>query len=384
MKIAYLITDLYSMGGAHNITARKMNYLASLGHEVFLITEYQDDKEMFYLLSSSIQHFDLGIDFEQLHSIKSPLKRFLKKAELNRAYTRKLSELLSRLKLDICINVFFTFRAELLPKINDGSYKILELHSIKYASIHPLTGASSNLGTRLFNKFFRIPRYEAIPKKYDQFVCLTKASADEWNELDNISIIPNFCTLKTKEVSTLDEKRVLLLGRFSPEKNVAAILYIWALLEQKHKDWQLDIVGDGVEKAIIESKIKSLGLKQVQVKAPSSSVEQFYLNSSIVALTSQQESFGLVIIEAQTFAIPSIAYNCPCGPKSIISDNKDGFLIEMNDSKSFAQKLDLLMSNTSLRKEMGQNALIASKQYEIEEVMNKWLALFNSAPRREA
>ncbi len=377
MKIAYLITDLYSMGGAHSLTVAKMNHLASLGHQVFLITEYQAGKAFFYDLDERITHFDLDLDFEYLHSIANVFQRLREKRRLNRLYKASLSRVLNQIKADICISVFFTFRAEILPTIQDGSRKILELHSIKYSSIHPLEGESKSLSTRLLNKLFRKPKYEAIPKQYDKFVLLTQTNAQEWKGLNNVEIIPNFCTLESEEVAPLTDKRVLLLSRLSPEKNVLELLDIWALLDKKYQDWHLDIVGEGAEFEQIQEKIQVLGLeKQIHLKPATNNVAPHFLESSILVLTSKQESFGLVLVEAEVYGLPSVAYDCPCGPRGIIKDGHTGFLIPLHDKQMFAQKLELLMSDLDLRKTMGAKAKELSQSYTQAQVMEQWIDLF--------
>ena len=101
-------------------------------------------------------------------------------------------------------------------------------------------------------------------------------------------------------------------------------------------------------------------------------------NASIFTLTSTFEGFGLVIVEAMSCGLPVISYNCPCGPKDIISDGTDGFLVPLNDEQCLAEKINLLIENEALRKQMSKAALIKSQKFTAKEVISLWMNLFNT------
>jgi glycosyltransferase involved in cell wall biosynthesis len=84
-------------------------------------------------------------------------------------------------------------------------------------------------------------------------------------------------------------------------------------------------------------------------------IEEKYAESSIFVLSSRYEGFGMVLIEAMSFGIPCVSFDCNYGPSDIIKDNEDGFLIKNGDEK-FCRKLQELMKDENLRKEMGEKA----------------------------
>jgi glycosyltransferase involved in cell wall biosynthesis len=93
-------------------------------------------------------------------------------------------------------------------------------------------------------------------------------------------------------------------------------------------------------------------------------------------MTSRFEGFGMVLIEAMATGLPCIAYDCPCGPRAIISHNTDGFLIENGNEYDYVQAIEILIENVALRREMGEKAKLSSDKYHIDEIMQSWNQLF--------
>ncbi|NJI50076.1 glycosyltransferase, partial [Bacillus subtilis] len=99
-------------------------------------------------------------------------------------------------------------------------------------------------------------------------------------------------------------------------------------------------------------------------------------NSSIYALSSRNESFGMVIIEAMSVGVPCVSYSC-IGPAEIIKDGEDGVLVERNDVDKLAESLTTIIKEDDLRKTMGRNAKENVKRYSFEVVGKKWENLLN-------
>ena len=126
-----------------------------------------------------------------------------------------------------------------------------------------------------------------------------------------------------------------------------------------------------------ELKIES----SVQFFEAEKEIQKQFLEASIFVLSSRFEGFGMVIIEAMACGLPVISFDCPHGPKDIISENIDGFLIENNNVQQFANKINLLIEDQNLRMKLGNNAKINVKKYLIENVIQKWDNLFKSLNR---
>ena len=128
----------------------------------------------------------------------------------------------------------------------------------------------------------------------------------------------------------------------------------------------------------------SIDKKRCHLNASLVSVEDEYLKSSILVQPSRTEGFGLVIVEAMACGLPVVAFDCENGPRSIISDGEEGFLIPAFDVDKFAERLKRLMRNESLRIRMGQKGRSKSQQYAIETIGKQWQQLFDELMQQDA
>ena len=142
--------------------------------------------------------------------------------------------------------------------------------------------------------------------------------------------------------------------------------------------WKLIIVGDGILKKELESKIKALNLQDSIILKPfTKDIEREYLNASIYAMSSHWEGFGMVLAEASSYGLPCIAFDIKTGPSDIIADEKSGFLVADNDLQGYADKLMLLMRDENLRFNFGTKAKrVVSEKFSKEVVMKEWEKLF--------
>ena len=101
-------------------------------------------------------------------------------------------------------------------------------------------------------------------------------------------------------------------------------------------------------------------------------------NYSIYAMTSETECFPMVLLEALSVGMPIVSYDSPTGPKHILTNNEDSFLVPYKNLDIFVEKLEELMQNESLRQKMGQKGLENAQRFSIEKVMHQWKDLFTS------
>ena len=162
------------------------------------------------------------------------------------------------------------------------------------------------------------------------------------------------------------------------QKNFETLINMWSDIKEKNINWTLRIIGDGPLREELLNQIKKLNLEDViELKSFNSNIENEYYKADILAMTSIYEGFGLVLVEAQSCGLPTIAFDCPTGPRNIINDGIDGYLIKNGDAKQFIKKLDDLMNNSEMKFKMGKNAIENSKRFDVETITEKWIKLFN-------
>ena len=177
------------------------------------------------------------------------------------------------------------------------------------------------------------------------------------------------------QLSSLENKRVFWVGRLDYQKRPIEIIKIWQKVYPMFPDWHLDIYGEGEQLQEIENIVNSLNVN-IHIHQPTDRIFDAYRESSILVSTSLFEPFGLVIPEAMSCGLPVVAYNCPFGPSSILSDGNNGFLIQNNDQQAFVDRLCQLMSDGTLRRQMGRAAIISSRRFEAKQIMPQWKMLF--------
>jgi Glycosyltransferase len=375
IKIAYCLPSLYISGGMERVLTIKANYFVDiLGYEIYLILTDGKDKQPYYPLSPKIHVINLNINFDELWN-----KPFLQKTQLylnkQRVYRKKLKKCLFEIKPDITVSML---RREInfINSIQDGSAKIGEIHINKDNFRDFKNESNVNFTKKVISRFWMKQLIKEL-KKLDRFVVLTNKDKEKWMELKNTLVIPNPLPFYPELISDNSNKVVIAVGRYVHEKGFDRLILAWSYIHKRHPDWRLHIYGDGPKEQFLEQ-IYSLKLENSCIlKGSVSSIVEKYCESSIFALSSRFEGFGLVICEAMACGLPAVAFDCPWGPKEIIKDGIDGLLVENGNISELADKICYLIEHEDIRKEMGKQARRNVERFKIENIALQWEKLFN-------
>ena len=187
--------------------------------------------------------------------------------------------------------------------------------------------------------------------------------------------IPNSIDDYPEIPSDLTQHHLISVGRLSKEKGFFDLIQIFEKIVSSHPDWKLDIIGDGREREHLKSYVKEHHLEDFiifhgfQGKAY---INQKLLSSSVYLMTSYTESFGIVLIEAMSYGLPTIAFDSAEGAREIVKDGKNGFLISDRDQEKYIQKVEQLMDSQTLRQKLGTNGRKDVKKFTKEEVGKIW------------
>lgn len=380
MKIVYCLNSIRYLGGIQRVTIVKANALTEIkDNEVYIAVTDNKNGVFTESLSPKVHLIDLDINYyeDDYKSRWNVLKGiFIKRRE----HKKRLTSVLNEIQPDIVISVGQSEK-NMIPSIKGKWKTIREFHFVKDYRLRQAKTFFDKIlawGGNLYDFNFKI-------KGYNHIVTLTHEDKEmNWKSWKNVSVIPNPSTFHTDKTSTLNENKLISVGRLSLQKNYASLIRAFKLVVEKHPDWSLEIYGDGPQEVELSSLIDKLNLKRhVFLKGFSSNVKEIMTNASVFAFSSIFEGFGLVIVEAMACGLPVISYTCPCGPKDIITEGKDGFLIKVNDEIELAKKINILIENKELRKQMSNAAIIKAKQYNIENIISKWMNLFKNLQHEE-
>ena len=76
--------------------------------------------------------------------------------------------------------------------------------------------------------------------------------------------------------------------------------------------------------------------------------------------------------------LPIVSFSCPCGPKDIITNGKDGILVENGNVEKLAESICYLIENEEVRKEMGRKGVMSAERFREDLIMQKWIELFDN------
>ncbi len=357
MKILYITPDITDSGGISRVVSLKTNYLVThLNYEVSILSVNDSYPNCFYDFAPALKWF----------TIKKSKNSFFFRDYIR--FIKKTIALEEPEIIIICDAVLWLFIPWFL-KVKTPI--IFETHfSIAFQK-------------EKFNSFYSILRRKLILfwrsktlKKFDYVVFVSPQASKEW-QLSNSKIIPNPLSFSVFDKAALTNKKAMAVCLNPYVKGLDRLLLIWSKLIKNHSDWTLDIYGNWAVNSEYLKLAQDLKLAEnVNFLEPIADIQNSYNQASIFLMTSRSEAFPMVLLEALTSGVPCIAYDCPSGPRAIIEQEINGFLIENGNSDAFVEKIELLIQNENLRIQMGINAQESVKKYEIEGIMKQWNNLF--------
>jgi glycosyltransferase involved in cell wall biosynthesis len=149
---------------------------------------------------------------------------------------------------------------------------------------------------------------------------------------------------------------VLCVGRLNdPRKNVSLLLQAYATLAARVTSVRLVLAGFFGPDDPFWKDVDRLGLRdRVRfVAAPEAdALVALYQRAAVFALSSDEEGFGMVVLEAMSCGIPVVS-TASGGPDSIIRDGVDGCLVPVGDAAALADRLERVVTDRALNDRMG-------------------------------
>jgi glycosyltransferase involved in cell wall biosynthesis len=367
MKLLYIVPNINNEGGVARVLSTKTNYLVEKwGYEIHILTQNNGNSPLFFSFNDKIVLHDMILDGNMLNFLLQ--------------YKKALKHICGNVNPDVIIVSDNGMKGYFVPLLLDiKTTVIFESHGSKFIK-------EEEPGLRFFSKvstLFQLFLKEFGVNKFDKFIALSEESLKEW-KVKNGVVIANPLGINLEVKTNLESKKVIAVARHSYEKGLDRLLIIWKKVIEKHPDWMLEIYGAKSINVDLQELASNLKITpNVCFKNPVKNIQEKYADASILVVTSRTEGFGMALIEAMACGLPCIAYDCPCGPRSIIKNQENGFLIEDGNTDLFVEKLNALIEDEDLRKRLGKNAQESVAVYDLDKIMKQWEILFESLVKVE-
>jgi len=244
------------------------------------------------------------------------------------------------------------------------------------------------------------PYTKSVLKYLHELVAVSEPAAEYIGELTDrtITIVPNgvdinhFAKASAEPTATMAEavvksiteasgKVVLHIGRLERRKGVKHLLQAFQLLQENNEDVSLVLAGNGPDREKLEELTTTLGLRNVTFLGFVSEEEKLYLlqNADLFcAAALYGESFGVVLLEAMSSGLVTVAGNNP-GYASTMQGLGALSLVNPHDTVEFARRLDLLLREESLRSMWRNWARVYVKQFSYKRIVDQYEALYKQA-----
>lgn len=207
-----------------------------------------------------------------------------------------------------------------------------------------------------------------------------------------IDVIYNFVDVKRFDKKPIDafrkviapngEKILVHASNFRKVKRVNEVIKIFAEVQQQVPS-KLLLVGDGPERPVMESLVKTLNIHDdVRFLGKQEQIEEIYAVSDLFLLPSEYESFGLAALEAMAAKVPVISSNAG-GLPEINIHGKTGFMANVGDVKTMTEQAIALLSNETMLAEFKNAAYQQAQQYDISNIVPDYEKLYSRFCRME-
>lgn len=348
-KICFFAGNMNNSGGTERVCSIIANELDNAGYEI-LILSLSEGMQPFFSLNKNVKICSLfpkpGRTLYRTPLLIYKIRKFLKKEKIE---TLIVVETMS---------VLFT------------------LPAVQGMAINHICWEHFNFDEDLGKRGRRIARRLAA-KFCDIVVTLTDRDKQKWLQgtkpKAEIISIPNPSPFSPQNCKNKQStKTVLSIGRLTHQKGFDLLLKAWIGVHQHFPSWKLNIVGEGEDRAHLESFINIHKLNSsVSLVGNIALVDNYYRNTEIFCLSSRYEGFPMVLLEALSFGVPVVSFNCDTGPAEILKGT-GSILVPREDTKQLTHSLIQLIKDKGLRKEISSKSLQKSLEYQPEKIIKEW------------
>lgn len=346
-NIAFYIPALYK-GGSERVIITLADFFKKDGYNVKIVTDYKLENE--YEVPDGVERIVLvDTDTEKLSGAKA-IFRFRKFCKRN-----KIDTVVSFLNIyhALIATVFLSAKCVISIRNDPGrTYKTFS-SKVKNRILLPLA---------------------------DGFVFQTQDAKDYFGYCSNgkSAIIANPIKDEFFEYEYKGCKnRIITMGRLTRQKNQKLLIEAFSEASREHKDWILEIYGDGELRRELSDLIRERELdNSVFLRGQTADVARIMSESTVFVLPSLYEGMPNALMEAMAVGLPCIATDCPCGGPKALLDNGCGILTD-GTVDSLKNALTELMTDEALRIKYSSEARKKAEEFRKKDICSKWKAFLN-------
>ena len=175
------------------------------------------------------------------------------------------------------------------------------------------------------------------------------------------------------------EKTIIFASHLSVEKNIDVLIRALPLVRKEIPNAELAIAGKGPSESDLKKLAIELGVKD-SVKflgyLNKPSLAEAYNASKAFVIASTAETQSMVTMQAMATGLPIIATNSRALPEYVTK--KNGFLVEPEDVRAFAEKIIYLLQRPSVGKKLGENGKKMTQKFSVKEITNEWERIYEN------
>lgn len=353
-----------------------------------------------HLLALAKEYEKRGINF----------KIIVPRKKINENYGKKIILLGTSFEINfgggIADLVFNFLPASIEAVLLKEKFDVLHFHNASFPSffqilLSPLSFKTTNVLT-FHSDIERSQFFKKYPQIFNFFINFCNLRLDGMIAVSPVAFkyLKNFKKLKriipngvdterfnpaNEEIKEFKDEKINLLfvGRIEERKGLIYLLKSFYLLQKKYQNLRLLIIGEGPEKQKCEEFVKKYNLKEVLFLGKvEKNLERYYASADIFCAPSIfGESFGLVLLESMASGLPIVGFSNQ-GYKSLFKNKRgEEFLVKPRDYKNLAKKIEILIENKNLRKELGEWGRKEAEKYSWSNIAEKILNFYESCQK---